>query len=408
MTLALQYHRSPARFLAARGLSATRSRMGGTLAGALAPLRLVRSSGGPGLPPRDGWTRVTPALSGICGSDLGMLTGRASPYLSPLTTTPFVPGHEVVGTTLDELPGLPRGSRVVLDSVLSCRVRGLPECRSCASGETNRCDHVTSGDLAAGLQTGFCADTGGGWSQRMIAHAGQLHRVPDSLSDERAVLVEPLACAVHSVRRVEIPAGASVLVVGAGTVGLLTVLALRELTKAGPIHVVAKYGHQRERAREAGATEVVEPARALRAVRRATSALAHRPELGDPFLLGGVDFAFECTGGSAGLSTALRSVRAGGTVLLSGMPTGGTDLTPLWYRELNLVGAYASSHRAPGAGEDAGGDFAEAIALAETAPLDGYVERYPLLQWRQALEHATGAGSAGSIKIAFDLSLGSG
>jgi threonine dehydrogenase-like Zn-dependent dehydrogenase len=406
MTLSLEYHRSPGRFLAARGLSATRSRVGGALAGAIAPLRISRSSGGPQLPSGQGWTRLNPALSGICGSDLGMLSGRVSPYLTPLTSTPFVPGHEVVGTTLDDLPELPRGSRVVLDSVLSCRVRGLEPCEACRNGQTNRCDHITSGKLAAGLQTGYCADTGGGWSQRMVAHAAQLHRVPDDMSDERAVLIEPLACAVHSVRRVEIPTGASVLVLGAGTVGLLTVLALRQLTKAGPIHVVAKYGHQRERARELGATDVVEPSRALRAVRRATGALAHRPEMGDPFLLGGVDFAFECTGGSSGLSTALRSVRAGGTVLLSGMPNGGTDLTPLWYRELNLVGAYASGHSVPE--EGGSGDFQEAISLASTAPLDGYVERYPLLQWRQALDHATSAGSAGSIKIAFDLSLGSG
>jgi threonine dehydrogenase-like Zn-dependent dehydrogenase len=408
MNLALEYHRSPGRYLAARGLTATRSKVGTTLAGALAPFRLTRSSSGPELPKGEGWTRLAPSLSGICGSDLGLVTGTASPYLAALASTPFVPGHEVVGTTLDDLPGIPRGTRVVLDSVLSCRVRGLPECDSCLAGETNRCDHVTSGHLAPGLQTGYCADTGGGWSKRMVAHEAQLHPVPDELTDERAVLVEPLACAIHSVRRVTIPPGASVLVVGAGTVGLLTVLALRQLTEAGTIHVVAKHRHQRERARQLGATEVVEPSRALRAVRRATGALAHRAEFGGEFLLGGVDIAFECTGGGSGLNTALRSVRAGGTVLLSGMPGGGADLTPLWYRELNLVGAYATRHREPGAepgADDGTSDFAKAIALAASAPLDGYVERYPLHQWRTALEHATSAGSAGSVKIAFDLSL---
>ncbi|KRV50509.1 zinc-binding alcohol dehydrogenase [Wenjunlia vitaminophila] len=404
-SLALEYHRSPGRFLAARGLSRTRSRVGGTLAGALAPLRLVRN-GDPELPKGDGWTRVSPTLSGICGSDLGLLHGTASPYLGPLTSPPFVLGHEVVGTTLDDLPGIAKGTRVVLDSVLSCRVRGLPPCESCQEGQTNRCDHITSGHLAPGLQTGFCADTGGGWSQRMVAHEEQLHPIPDSLSDQRAVLVEPLACAIHSVRRVPIPPGASVLVVGAGTVGLFTVLALRQLTEAGSIHVVAKYRHQQEKARQLGATEVVEPGRALRAVRRMTSALAHRPEIGSEFLLGGADFAFECTGGSSGLDTALRSVRAGGTVLLSGMPTAGADLTPLWFRELNLVGAYATRQREPGGPEeDTSSDFAKAVALAASAPLDGYVERYPLHHWRQALEHASSAGSAGSIKIAFDLSL---
>ena len=88
---------------------------------------------------------------------------------------------------------------VVLDPVLSCAVRGLPECDACRAGRTNRCDHITSGHLAPGMQTGYCADTGGGWAQRMVAHEHQLRPVPDDLPDERAVLVEPLACAIHSV-----------------------------------------------------------------------------------------------------------------------------------------------------------------------------------------------------------------
>ncbi|HEX2297794.1 MAG TPA: zinc-binding dehydrogenase, partial [Pseudonocardiaceae bacterium] len=313
--------------------------------------------------------------------------------------------------TLDELPGLPRGSRVVIDPVLGCAARGVSACTACVAGHTSRCDHVTTGRLAAGLQTGFCADTGGGWSRRLAAHASQLHRVPDRVPDEIAVLIEPLACAVHAVRRVPIPPGASVLVVGAGTVGLLTLLALRGLTAAGEVHVIAKHRHQADRAVELGATSIVGTDRTVRALRRSTGALLLVPELGADYLLGGIDLAFECTGGTSGLDTALRSVRAGGTVVASGMPAGGVDLTPLWYRELNLVGAYASATLAASAvgGEQLDdslsperGDFPEAIALAQSAPLDGYVDtKYPLQRWREALEHACSAGRTGSIKIVF-------
>jgi threonine dehydrogenase-like Zn-dependent dehydrogenase len=407
MILALEYHRSPARYLAARGAAATplAGRLGGVVAGNLAPLRLVnRAEPRPAGP---GWARVRPLLSGICGSDLGLLTGRSSPYLSPMVSMPFVPGHEVVGELLDDVEGVSAGSRVVLDPVLSCAVRDLPECAWCASGRTSRCDHVTAGRVSAGLQTGFCGDTGGGWSRMLVAHAHQLHPVPDSLSTERALLVEPLACAIHSVRRVPVPAGASVLVVGAGTVGLLTLLALREFSQAGPVYVVAKHGHQRERARELGATEVFEPGRAARALRRATGGSLQKPERGAEFLLGGADLAFECTGGSGGLDLALRLVRAGGTVLLSGMPAGPVDLTPVWYRELNLVGSYASDGGGPrGDGGTPGGragDFADALTLAGQAPLDGYVDAvYPLSRWREAVGHASSAGRLGSVKVAFD------
>ncbi len=398
MNLTLQYHRSAGRYFAARAISCSRAgnRLAGALASNMAPLRLVEQAD-PG-PPGESWSRVEPVLSGICGSDLGLLTGRSSPYLGPLTSMPFVPGHEVVGRTLDELPGLPRGSRVVVDPVLRCASRGLPACPACIAGHTSRCDHITTGGLSAGLQTGFCADTGGGWSRRMLAHSSQLLPVPDALPDEIAVLLEPLACAVHAVHRVPINPGASVLVIGAGTVGLLTLLALRKLTAAGEVHVIAKHAYQADRARELGATQVIGTDSTARALRRSTGALLMEPEFGAGYLLGGMDLAFECTGGAAGLDTALRSLRAGGTVVASGMPSGGVDLTPLWYRELHLVGAYASAV----GDESRRGDFPEAIALAGSAPLDGYVDtKYPLERWRDALDHAAAAGRLGTIKVVF-------
>jgi threonine dehydrogenase-like Zn-dependent dehydrogenase len=392
MNLTLEYHRSLPRYLASRAV--TGSVIGGRAASAVAanvsPLRLV-SRPEPRVP-GEGWTRVRPLLSGVCGSDLGLLTGRNSPYLSAVVSMPFTPGHEVVGLTLDDLPELPRGSRVVLDPVLGCAPRGVDNCVSCDADQHSRCDHIMTGRISAGIQTGFCADTGGGWSQLLVAHHTQLHPVPDAMDDPTAVLVEPLACAIHTVRRVPIPDGAAVLVIGAGTVGLLTVLALREHTKAGPIYVVARYPHQRDRAREMGATEVLPSNRPVRTLRRSTGAFLAHPERGEEFLLGGADVAFECTAGS-GLDTALRAVRAGGTVVLSGMPNAGADLTPVWFRELKLIGAYAS----------AGRDFTDALALAQVAPLAGYVDAvYPLARWREAIGHASAAGRLGTVKVAFD------
>ncbi|HEX6197714.1 MAG TPA: zinc-binding dehydrogenase, partial [Jiangellaceae bacterium] len=407
--LSLQYQRSPARYIASRAVTSTKAggRLSGMVAGNISPLRLVNLTE-PDLP-GDGWTRVTPVLAGICGSDLSLLAGQSSAYLSPVTSMPFVPGHEVVGSTVDDLPGLPAGSRVVLDPVLSCAARGTTPCRWCEAGRQSRCDHVTTGRLAAGLQTGFCAETGGGWSRQLVAHQSQLHTVPDDLPDERAVLVEPLACAVHSVRRVTIPKDASVAVIGAGTVGLMTLLALRELHPSNPVHVVAKHHHQQDRARALGAASVHEPGRATRALRRTTGARMHTPERGSEFLLGGVDIVFECTGGSRGLDTALRLTRAGGTVVMSGMPSGTVDLTPIWFRELTLVGAYASSSVITGTSHtpdvksaDDHGDFATALSVIGSAPVDDWVEPpYPLRRWREALSHATDAGKLGSVKIAF-------
>src|SRR3954447_25797187 len=386
---ALEVYRSMPRYVAARAIG---GRMPGVLAGPITPLRRVHHE--PPEPRHDGWVRVRPRLAGICGSDLATLSGHASLYLSALVSMPFVPGHEVVGETLDDAPGLPAGSRVVLDSVLACAARGLEPCDACRTEQRNRCDRITVGHVSPGLQTGYCADTGGGWSGQFVAHVSQLHPVPDSLSDERAVLVEPLACAVHAARRADVGAGQSVLVVGAGAVGLFITLALRELTPAAVVTVVAKHRRQAELARLFGATDVVSPAEVVGGVRRPTRALRLEPERGPAYLLGGVDVAIDAVGSRSTIDTALRTTRAGGRVLLAGMPGENVDLTPAWFRELEVTGAYAT----------AGDAFEVATRLAATAPLDDLVGvAYPLSRWREALDHAHDAGRLGTLKVAFDL-----
>jgi threonine dehydrogenase-like Zn-dependent dehydrogenase len=407
MIPALEYRRSRVRYAAARGTAPVGrlTRSATSLAMSVAPLRLIQVP--EPRPPGEHWTRVRPLLSGICGSDLALLTGQVSPYLSALVSTPFVPGHEIFGELIDDFDGLPAGTRVVIDPVLSCRTRGVPLCHECASDRPNRCDHVVLGDLPAGLQTGFCAVTGGGWSQMLVVHRHQLYPVPDSLHPERAVLVEPLACAVHAVRRADVTKDTVAVVIGGGALGLFTVLALRRLTPAAVVIVVTKHSRQQRRAVELGATEAVEPARAVRSVRRVTGGLLERPVLGREYLLGGADVAFVCVGASSGIDTATRLLRAGGQVVLSGLPAGRADLTPVWYRELAVVGTYASaSYGAGGDGEGPGSsrqdDFQTAIRLAAAAPLDGYVDgRYRLDDWRNALAHALAAGRSGSVRIVF-------
>jgi threonine dehydrogenase-like Zn-dependent dehydrogenase len=396
MTLALELFRSVPRYVAARTVG---GRVPGLIAGPLAPLRLVNRDD-PALP-AEGWGRVDPRLAGICGSDLATLSGRSSFYFSPLVSMPFVPGHEVVGDLAEDVEDLPAGTRVVLDPVLACAARGLPRCASCAEGAMGRCDRVTVGHVSPGLQTGYCADTGGGWSGRFVAHRSQLYPVPDAVSDRRAVLIEPLACAIHAALRGRPEPGDAVLVVGAGTVGILTVLALREFTQAGRIVAVAKHRGQRDLARRFGATEVVGPSEAVAAVRRGSRAFRLQPERGRPFLLGGVDVAIECAGTPGSLELALRTTRAGGRVVMAGLPVAGADLTPVWFRELEVLGAYASGT------ESVNGDRTRTFELAIAMAVEVEVDRvlgatYPLASWRDAVDHAMSAGRLGTPKVAFD------
>ena len=83
------------------------------------------------------------------------------------------------------------------------------------------------------------------------------------------------------------------------------------------------------------------------------------------------------------------------------MPNGGADLSPVWFRELEVVGAYAASTEVTDAGRVPTFDLA--IDLARQAPLEGLVGAvYPLSRWRQALDHAFAAGRLGTVKVAFD------
>ncbi len=387
MTLALEIYRSVPRYLAARAVS---GRLPGLLAGSVAALRLVHRED-PAVSDAEGWAPIRPRLSGICGSDLATIAGQTSFYFTALVSMPFVPGHEVVGDLLQDVGDFRAGQRVVIDPVLSCAARGVaPACKPCEQRDHGVCERVTGGHLSAGLQTGYCDDTGGGWSQSLAAHVSQLHAVPDDLSDEDAVMIEPLACAIHAVRRENVPRDATVLVAGAGTVGLLTTLALRAFTEASRIVVVAKHPHQAALARQMGATEVVKPDTAMGAVRRLTGAFRLHPERSGAFLLGGVDVAFDTAGSSSTLELALKATRARGTVVLAGMPPK-ADLAPAWFRELSVVGAYSGA-----------GSFADAVTLAGQSNLGKLVGAiYPLERWREAIDHALAAGRLGTVKVAF-------
>jgi threonine dehydrogenase-like Zn-dependent dehydrogenase len=386
---AVRYHRSPVRFAASRVASSLRAGTGA----AYGPLKLddTKDLALPG----EGWVRIRPQLSGICGSDLATVEGRSSRWFEPIVSFPFVPGHEVFG--LDE-----NDRRVVIEPALGCVARGIsPACTWCAGGQLGRCERITFGTLRPGLQSGFCADTGGGWSTSMVAHNSQVHEIPDSLTDLDAVMVEPAACGIHAALSAGSLDGAVVAVIGAGTLGALTIGALSMWNKPAHLLVGAKHPEQIRAARRAGATEVVDTAGLLRAVRRVTGCLA----VGDgdlERLAGGADVVFDCVGSAGSIDAALRMTRPGGRIVLVGMagPTN-IDLTPLWHREISLTGAYAY-----GIEPFLGGrrTFDAAIELAGTAHLGSLVSAtYTLDRYTEALEHAATAGRRGAIKIAFDL-----
>jgi threonine dehydrogenase-like Zn-dependent dehydrogenase len=301
------------------------------------------------------------------------------------------------------------------------------------------CERVAFGHLRPGLQTGFCADTGGGWSSTgLVAHSSQLFAVPDGLSDADAVTTEPVACAVHAVLSDGIEEGHVVAVVGAGTLGLTVTAALAHLAATGrcpaprSLLVGARYAHQLRLAREFGATEALPPEQLARAVRRHSHSLSYGGSPGETATLsGGADVVIDCVGSAASIAQSLAMVRPRGTVALVGMPGKVTiDLAPLWQREVRLAGTYAYGTESVPAGVGGGGGGAtsaagttrgkkgaaqpeavptfqlafEVVAAQSTGRLVSAT--YPLTRFEEAVAHAGSAGRRGAVKIAFDITKG--
>ncbi|GAO74185.1 Alcohol dehydrogenase GroES domain-containing protein [Meiothermus ruber H328] len=339
-----------------------------------------------------GFERLKVRLSGICGSDLALLYGKQAPTLSGMFSFPAILGHEI----LAELGGV----RVVVNPVLACLERGLPDCPACARGDDHLCFNVAEGNFGPGM-LGFCKDLGGGWAQRMVAHRERIFPIAESVPDERAVLAEPAAVVLHGLRqawgegkpwpnpavhRMHWPA--QILVIGAGTIGLLAVKMLRVLGFEGPLWAVARHPRQAELARQLGASQVFPSAQAAQ---QAAGARRYRGILGSTAWRGGFEGVVEASGSPRGLQEASWAVQEGGRVLLLGAPaTALHDFSPYWFREVGLVGSYAYSWD----------DFAQAVKLLpELEGVEAMVtHKFGLEAWPEAIKTAA---TRRGIKVVF-------
>ncbi len=368
----------------------------------------------PKLPGPD-WARLRVVAAGICGTDLSTLAYETSLSMEPFASFPAVLGHEVLARVEDVGPavrGLEPGQRVVVDPIVSCAVRNRAEpCRPCGEGRTAACARsAEAGDaaidgvpLARGACVGYHRDLPGGWGERMIAHASQLHPVDPALDDRTAVLVEPLAIALHAVLRAEVRPRARVLVLGSGPIALGAVWALRATGFDGPLAVQVKREREASLARALGADETAAPGGAARAALRRTGASPFKPLVGrEVFAGGGYDVVFDCVGSGATLQQAIGWTAPGGHVALVGCAgrIRRLDLAFVWARELRIQGT-------AGYGPDAwrgerlhGFERAMRLLRDGRAPVrDMVTHQFPLAGYRQAFAAASDHAGARSVKI---------
>jgi 2-desacetyl-2-hydroxyethyl bacteriochlorophyllide A dehydrogenase len=314
---------------------------------------------------------------GVCTSDVKTLHGAerywGRPGGKPFVKTPVIPGHEFFGTVVDASDeraassGLRVGDRVVAEQIVPCG-----KCRFCKKGSYWMCEvhHIF----------GFQPEVNGGMADFMkFTAASIVHKLPDNLPLELAVLIEPLACAFHAVERARIEPGDVVVIAGAGTLGL-GMIGPALTCKPNTLVVLDLDPKRLALAKALGATLVFDP--------REVDVAAEIRNLTDGY---GCDVYIEATGTPKGVEQGLMLLRKQGRFLEYSVF--GAPVTVDWSiigeeKELDVLGAHLGARMYPSA----------IAGLADgSVKMDGVVtDRFSLPQYTEAF--AKMEGGSGSIK----------
>ncbi len=250
--------------------------------------------------PGEGEVRLQVGACGICGSDSHLLS-QGWPFFPPGS----VPGHEIAGTVEAlgaGVTGLAEGDRVAVEPLHTCG-----SCKWCRAGRESICPECEL----------YGVQRQGGFADFTVVPGRRLFAIPDDVEFPLAALAEPMAVSVHGLLRGGLVSGCRVMVLGAGTIGLLAVAAARALG-AGEIVLSARHAHQAEMGRDLGATRVLEESQAT------PEALAElAPDVAPELVV-------ETVGGTADtLLAAGAALAPGGTVSVLGLFTDTVTLDPM-------------------------------------------------------------------------------
>ncbi len=282
-----------------------------------------------------GFVRVRFAAGGICGSDMHYFKhGRIGNFVA---TSPLVLGHEVAGVVEEVGEGVTSiapGARVAVNPSRWCG-----HCERCREGRRNLCENIYF--MGSASKTPHMQ---GGFSTRFDAIPEQCIPVPDDVPFEAAALAEPLAVCLHAVNRGNV-AGKSVAIIGAGPIGLLTMLAAK-----------------RKGARETTMVDIAAAPLAFATRLGADRVVDLSADADGLAAIPAPDVVIEASGSTKALAASITAVRRGGTVVLLGSLPGGdiaAPINPVMAKELDLVGSFRFDT-----------EFEEAVGLISTGAID--------------------------------------
>lgn len=265
--------------------------------------------------------RVAVKAVGICGSDLHYYRhGKVGDFV---IREPLTPGHEASGQVLEvgaAVTAVRPGDRVALDPARTCGV-----CRYCRQGDSNHCEVVHFFGSASRYP-----HMQGAMREQVVVQEKQCVPVPDSLSFELAAFGEPLAVALHAVRSAGSLLGKTVMVVGAGPIGALILMAAR-LAGASQAVVVDIVDETLATCARVGATRTINAAKDPGAIEELAAGK------------GTVDVCFEASGNYAGLANCIRATRPRGVIVTVGTLSGSSEQCPfnqIMVKSLSVIGSF--------------------------------------------------------------------
>lgn len=306
---------------------------------------------------------VSVQAAGICGSDVHGFTGFTGRRQPPL-----VMGHEfggVIAAVGERVGDFEIGDRVVVQPLLTCG-----KCENCRAGLANICTN----------RSGLGMNVNGAYAEAVRVPQKLLHRLPAGMSWEQSALVEPLAVGLRAVNRTPIALIDTVVIVGAGAIGLTTLIAAR-LRGAGTIIVTDLSPHRLELARRLGADVTVNV--------KESDPVAVVHEYSDGL---GAHAAIEAVGVTATVQQSLALVRAGGHVTWIGnsQPDVELNMQQVVTRELTIRGTYGFNE-----------EFGRAIAAIDSGRVDvrPLIEKVAPLADGPALFQALAQGTLDAVKV---------
>ncbi len=271
---------------------------------------------------------------GVCGTDLHLIALDFALDVSPTivpTPSPRHMGHECVAEITEigkNVSELKVGDRVIVQKGPSCFLHQPDNlCPRCKEGDFWLCE------LAGKYSEYTEYDAAGGWGTGFRYHKNQLFVLPEKITSDQALLIEPLSCSLRGVLRALPKKGDYILIIGAGTIGLSTLTCLKALQPDANVIILAKYDFQAEMAKKLGASEVLSGKDVETYLVEKTKSVMYKGFFGNKTFIGGFDVIYDCVGTAMTIQNSLRWTKAKGKVMVLGidLKQGKLDYTPVWY-----------------------------------------------------------------------------